>query len=96
MHMCSQQGDLADASVMVEKVIASGSQRTVYKVKDLGTEHSWTCRPTQRHCTCDRFIQVLMNDALVCEHVLAAQLSEALGILNESVVPDNVFVDYAQ
>lgn len=31
-----------------------------------------------------------------CEHVLAARLSEALGTVNETVVPDSVFVDHVQ
>ncbi|KAK3812049.1 MAG: hypothetical protein J3Q66DRAFT_349228 [Benniella sp.] len=107
MHLCSQQGDLATASVMgalrlldipgsVERVVADESQRTIYKVRDLETELTRTCRPAQRHCTCDRFIQVLVSDAIMCEHVLAARLSEALGILTETVVPDGVFVDHVQ
>ncbi|KAF9989370.1 hypothetical protein BGZ75_006659, partial [Mortierella antarctica] len=62
-------------------------------VKELGSEISYTCRPAQRHCTCDKFIQVLMSDAIMCEHVLAAQLTEAMGLHKEFVVSDMEFAE---
>ncbi|KAI7828671.1 hypothetical protein BC939DRAFT_443546 [Gamsiella multidivaricata] len=105
MHLCGHQGDLATAFVMgalrlldipdsVERLVAHDSERTIYKVRDLESGISLTCRPALRHCTCDRFVQVLMSDAITCEHVLAAQLSEALGIMKETVISDESFVEY--
>ncbi|KAI8603076.1 hypothetical protein EDD21DRAFT_370144 [Dissophora ornata] len=104
MHLCSQQGEFATASVMgalrlldvpdsVEKMVATGSRRVVYKVRDKGSAISLICRPTQRYCSCDRFVQVVMSDSITCEHVLAAQLSEALGMLKETAVSDSMFVE---
>ncbi|CAO3569217.1 unnamed protein product [Mortierella alpina] len=104
MHLCGQQGELATASLMtalrlldvpesVEKVVARGSQRMAYKVKELGSEISYTCRPAQRHCSCDKFIQVLMSDSIMCEHVLAAQLAEAMSLHKVSFVSDMEFAE---
>ncbi|ORZ08482.1 hypothetical protein BCR41DRAFT_359285 [Lobosporangium transversale] len=105
MHLYGSQGDLTNSSVMgalrlldipnsVEKVVASESRRTFYKVKDLGSGVIRTCRPTQRYCTCDQFIQVVMSDAITCQHVLATKLSEALGLTQETKITDVAFAEY--
>ncbi|KFH66075.1 hypothetical protein MVEG_08176 [Podila verticillata NRRL 6337] len=103
MHLCGQQGDLATTSLMnalrlvdipnaVEKLVANRCQRSYYKVKDLASDLTFTCRPSQRHCTCDRFVHVLM-DAIMCEHVLAALLAETLGTARQVPIDD---VDFAE
>ncbi|KAI9239625.1 MAG: hypothetical protein BYD32DRAFT_222780 [Podila humilis] len=77
MHLCGQQGDLATTSLMnalrlvdipnaVEKLVANRCQRSYYKVKDLASDLTFTCRPSQRHCTCDRFVHGKANKRSIC------------------------------
>ncbi|GJJ73024.1 hypothetical protein EMPS_05382 [Entomortierella parvispora] len=105
--LCGQFGDLENTVVMgalrlldmsdsVEKITAERSRRYLYKVRDIEMENMfYVCRPSQRYCSCGKFLQVLSSDAIVCEHVLAAQLTGALGALKESVVSDKDFLEHS-
>ncbi|KAK3842251.1 MAG: hypothetical protein J3R72DRAFT_490670 [Linnemannia gamsii] len=104
MHIVGQQGNVTTTSVLgalrildnpgsMQKLVDRGSRRAVYQVKDPDSEIKMTCRPALRHCTCSQFLQVLVRESIMCEHVLAAKLTEALGTLEETEISAETFAD---
>ncbi|XP_064425059.1 zinc finger SWIM domain-containing protein 7 [Latimeria chalumnae] len=67
--------------------ITSPSRRTVYQV--LGSSgRVYTCFPSCHFCSCPAFVFSVLwrNDALVCKHILAVYLSQAMGACQEVTV----------
>ncbi|KAG9319349.1 hypothetical protein KVV02_002439 [Mortierella alpina] len=100
MHLCGQQGELATASLMTAlrlmDIPGSGQGTGIRDFIHLQASaaplymrqiHSRTLFLSHR------FSLVLMSDAIMCEHVLAAQLTEAMGLHKESVVSDMEFAE---
>ncbi|KAF9136171.1 hypothetical protein BGW39_005553 [Mortierella sp. 14UC] len=104
MHIVGQQGNITTTFVLgalrildnpgsVQRLVARDSRRAVYQVKDPDSEIKMTCRPALGHCTCGQFLQVLVRESIMCEHVLAAKLSEVMGTLVETDISDEAFAD---
>ncbi|KAG0272860.1 hypothetical protein BGZ95_011344 [Linnemannia exigua] len=104
MHIVGQRGNVTTTSVLgalrildnpgsVQKLVARGTRRAVYQVKDPDSEIKLTCRPALRYCTCSQFFQVLVRESIMCEHVLAVKLTEALGTLDKTEISDESFAD---
>ncbi|XP_012945297.1 zinc finger SWIM domain-containing protein 7 [Aplysia californica] len=87
------QGPLSSALELVEKSsvthIESPSGRALFQV--IGTSGTpYTCFPNLRYCSCPayNFSVLRKEDHLMCKHVLAIQLSEAMGRSKKQSVSD--------
>lgn len=69
--------------------LGSPSGRTVYQVMG-SSGKMYTCYATCLFCTCPAFAFSVLRrgDSLVCKHLLAVQLSRALGACQDVTVPD--------
>ncbi|XP_033028197.1 zinc finger SWIM domain-containing protein 7 isoform X1 [Lacerta agilis] len=79
--------DLVDRQSVTR--ITSPSGRRVYQVVGSSGKH-YTCYASCHFCSCPAFTFSVLRkgDSLVCKHLLAVYLSQALGSCQELTVPD--------
>ncbi|CAI5794715.1 zinc finger SWIM domain-containing protein 7 [Podarcis lilfordi] len=79
--------DLVDRQSVTR--ITSPSGRQVYQVVGSSGKH-YTCYASCHFCSCPAFMFSVLRkgDSLVCKHLLAVYLSQALGSCQELTVPD--------
>ncbi|XP_053223624.1 zinc finger SWIM domain-containing protein 7 isoform X2 [Podarcis raffonei] len=79
--------DLVDRQSVTR--ITSPSGRQVYQVVGSSGKH-YTCYASCHFCSCPAFMFSVLRkgDSLVCKHLLAIYLSQALGSCQELTVPD--------
>ncbi|XP_077775910.1 zinc finger SWIM domain-containing protein 7 isoform X1 [Podarcis muralis] len=79
--------DLVDRQSVTR--ITSPSGRRVYQVVGSSGKH-YTCYASCHFCSCPAFMFSVLRkgDSLVCKHLLAVYLSQALGSCQELTVPD--------
>lgn len=74
--------------------ISSKSGRYIFKVSE--NEETYICNLKPKyHCTCKKFIQQVIfdKDVIMCTHIMAVYLSDALGLLVLEELEDITFAE---
>ncbi|KAI1902906.1 hypothetical protein AGOR_G00021130 [Albula goreensis] len=79
--------DLVDQRAVT--VLSSPSGRRVYQVVG-GSGHLYTCYTTCHYCPCPAFAFSVLrrSESLLCKHILAAYLCQAMGLSQQETVTD--------
>ncbi len=84
--------DLVDRKHVSHCVCPSG--RELYRVQGSG-QRTYTCLVSSNYCSCPSFVYTVLvrEDSLMCKHMLAMQLAQAMAAAQEVAVSDEEFAE---